>query len=86
VPDNVYREVQLGLKFTMGLHSTYVGLTDWPASLPEAFPEASKFKPRSGQAADVARANAFAMRGRGGGRGRSRGPWTLPWERARRSV
>ena len=80
VPDNVYREVQLGFKFTMGLNSTYSaykqyyedGLKAWPGSLPEAFSAASKFKPRSGQQADAARANAFAMRGRGGGKGRGR--------------
>lgn len=65
----------------MGLNSTYAtykhyyedGLKNWPGSIAEAFAEASKFKPMSGQQADVARANAFTMRGRGGGRGRGRG-------------
>jgi hypothetical protein len=81
--DSMYREVQLSLKFTMGLNSSYAaykqyyedGLKEWPESVPDAFSEASKFKPRSagsGNPGDVGRANAFAMRGRGNGRGRGR--------------
>jgi hypothetical protein len=45
---NLYREVQQGLKFTVGLNSTYSeykqyyedGLKDWPRSLGDAFSEA----------------------------------------------
>ena len=82
VPDSAYREVQLALKFIMGLNSSYWaykqyyedGLKDWPGTLPDAFYEASKFKPRSGNQGEGGRANAFAMRGRGRGRGRGRNP------------
>jgi uncharacterized membrane protein YgcG len=81
IPETMYREVQLGLKFTVGLNSSYSaykqyyedGLKGWPESLGEAFSEASKFRPRAGQQTDAAKANAFAMRGRGGSRGRGRG-------------
>ena len=80
-PDGSYRDVQMALKFTLGLNSTYSaykqyyedGLKDWPEDLAEAFGEASKFRPRtagSGNPSDIGRANAFAMRGRGRGRGR----------------
>ena len=82
-PDSSYRDVQLALRFTIGLNSSYSaykqyyedGLKDWPQSLVDAFSEAAKFKPRtagSGNPDDVGRANAFAMRGRGRGRGRGR--------------
>jgi hypothetical protein len=81
--NGIYRDVQLALKFTMGLNSSYGpykqyyedGLKDWPQTVPDAFAEASKFKPRSagsGNPGDGGRANAFAMRGRGGGRARGR--------------
>jgi hypothetical protein len=54
-PPTVCREVQLALKFTMGLNSSYApyeqyyedGLKEWPSSVPDAFSEASKFKPRT---------------------------------------
>jgi hypothetical protein len=83
-PDNTYRDVQLALKFTLGLNSSFNaykqyyedGLKDWPESLVDAFSEASKFRPRtagSGNPGDIGRANAFAMRGRGRGRGRGLG-------------
>jgi Zinc knuckle len=82
-PDTSYRDVQLALRFTIGLNSSYSaykqyyegGLKDWPQSLVDAFSEAAKFRPRtagSGNPGDVGRANAFAMRGRGRGRGRGR--------------
>jgi hypothetical protein len=82
-PDTSYRDVQLALRFTIGLNSSHTpykqyyedGLKDWPESLVDAFSEASKFKPRtagSGNPGDIGRANAFAMRGRGRGRGRGR--------------
>jgi hypothetical protein len=82
-PDTSYRDVQLALRFTIGLNSSYTpykqyhedGLKDWPESLVDAFSEASKFRPRtagSGNPGDIGRANAFAMRGRGRGRGRGR--------------
>jgi uncharacterized membrane protein YgcG len=81
--DTSYRDVQLALRFTIGLNSSYSaykqyyedGLKDWPESLVDAFSEASKFRPRtagSGNPGDVGWANAFAMRGRGRGRGRGR--------------
>jgi Zinc knuckle len=84
-PDTSYRDVQLALRFTIGLNSSYStykqyyedGLKDWPENLVDAFSEASKFRPRtagSGNPGDVGRANAFAMRGRGRGRGRGRNP------------
>jgi hypothetical protein len=77
-PDTSYRDVQLALRFTIGLYSFYSaykqyyedGLKDWPESLVDAFSEASNFRPRtlgSGNPSDVGRANAFAMRGRGRG-------------------
>ena len=82
LPDSAYREVQMGLKFTMGLNSSYAaykqyyedGLKTWPVNLPDAFSEASKFRPRTGNQREVGRANAFKMRGRGRGRGRGRYP------------
>jgi hypothetical protein len=73
--------VQLALRFTIGLNSSYSaykqcyddGLKDWPESLVDEFSEASKFRPRTaGSGNPVGRANAFAMRGRGRGRGRGR--------------
>jgi Zinc knuckle len=82
-PDTSYRDVQLALRFTIGLNSTYTpykeyyedGLKDLTESLVDAYSEASKFRPRtagSGNPGDIGRANAFAMRGRGRGRGRGR--------------
>jgi Zinc knuckle len=83
LPETSYREVQLALRFTIGLNSSYSaykqyyedGLKDWPENLVDAFSEAATFRPRtagSGNPGDVSRANAFAMRGRGRGRGRGR--------------
>jgi hypothetical protein len=82
-PETAYRDVQLALKFTMGLNSSYSeykqyyedGLKSWPENLSDALTEAAKYKPRgigSGNPNDMGRANAFTMRGRGKGRGRGR--------------
>jgi hypothetical protein len=82
-PETAYRDLQLALKFTMGLNSSYSaykqyyedGLKNWPENLSDALTEASKYKPRgigSGNPSDMGRANAFTMRGRGRGRGRGR--------------
>jgi hypothetical protein len=82
-PETVYRDIQLALKFTMGLNSSYAaykqyyedGLKDWPENLSDALTEAAKYKPRTAGSVnpnDMGRANAFAMRGRGRGRGRGR--------------
>jgi hypothetical protein len=82
-PETVYRDIQLALKFTMGLNSSYAaykqyyedGLKDWPETLSDGLTEAAKYEPRtvgSGNPNDMGCANAFAMRGRGRGRGRGR--------------
>jgi hypothetical protein len=83
-PEAVYRDIQLTLKFTMGLNSSYAAykqyyedsLKSWPETLSGALTEAAKYKPRatgSRNPNDMGRANAFAMRGRVRGRGRQSG-------------
>jgi hypothetical protein len=82
-PETVYRDIQLALKCTMGLNSSYAaykqyyedGIKNWPETLSDAITEAAKYKPRatgSGNPSDMGRANAFTIRGRGKGRGRGR--------------
>lgn len=82
IPTEANRELQLALKFTMGLNTSYNvykqyyedSVRPWPTTLTAAFQDASRFQPRrSGGANDSnsgANTNAFAMRGRGRGRGR----------------
>jgi hypothetical protein len=66
-PETAYRDIQLALKFTMGLNSSYAackqyyedGLKSWPENLSDALTEAAKYKPRgtgSGNPIDVGRA------------------------------
>jgi hypothetical protein len=84
IPESAFRDFQLGLKFTMGLNSSYAvykqyyedSIKEWPDSLESAFFQASKFMPRttpSSYTEGAGRSNTFATRGRYGGRSRGGG-------------